>query len=71
MIASMAVVGDWRAIVLANEARWVDYVAWKEKKSECVADIGAGEEVKLDTEFDVLRAPSDFNWVLAEDTYDE
>lgn len=50
------------------KAHWVDDVARKEGKYEWVVDIGAGEEVKLDAEFDV-RAPSDFNWVLVEDAY--
>lgn len=48
------------------KAHWVDDVARKEGKYEWVADIGAGEEVKLDAEFEV-RAPSDSNWVLVED----
>lgn len=48
--------------------RWSEDNGDKEGRFEWVADIGAGDEVKLESEYEV-RAPSNFQWHLREDYF--
>lgn len=56
--------------VSSVKVRWARENGNKDGKYEWVVDIGAGEEVKLEAEYDV-RAPSDFKWTLREEYYRE
>lgn len=50
------------------KVRWPSDSARKVGKYEWMIDLGAGEKITLEAEYDV-RAPSDVKWVLNEDFY--
>ncbi|KLO17389.1 hypothetical protein SCHPADRAFT_994383 [Schizopora paradoxa] len=50
------------------KVRWENLTGDKEGKFEWVLNIGAGEEVKVESEYEV-RAPSDFKWTLQESLF--
>ncbi|KAH8118034.1 hypothetical protein DFH11DRAFT_1571997 [Phellopilus nigrolimitatus] len=50
------------------KVRWAQGGGDKNGKYEWLVDVGAGEEVKLEAEYEV-RAPSDFVWHLREEFY--
>lgn len=47
------------------KVRWAHGAHDKDGKYVWVVDVGAGEEVKLEAEYEV-RAPSDYKWMLRE-----
>jgi len=50
------------------KVRWEKYTGDKEGKFEWVLNVDAGEDIKVETEYEV-RAPSDFNWTLQESIF--
>ncbi len=50
------------------KVRWEKIMGDKEGKFEWVLNVDAGEEIKVESEYEV-RAPSDFNWTLQESLF--
>ena len=50
------------------KVRWENFTGDKEGRFEWVMNVGAGEEVKVESEYEV-RAPSDFKWTLQQSTF--